>query len=336
MPQIEELRLSLNSIKLALGQQYSAWTALPRKMAALSRSSGGRTVLVTGAYRSGTSWVGQMLAGPGVWHLHEPFNPHQGIWSEYFSYRRSSQSYSKLDEMIAALNSGEFIGLPDHIFLRGIAANRRGMPARVGLYKNAVRRVLIKDPIACLLSEYLVRNHGMTAVLVLRHPAGFANSLSELGWDTAAQLANLLRNEELMEDWLHPYEDIMKQHSKKSNMESHTTLLASLWTVMYGFAQRNDNFLIVNYEELCDAPEAEFEKLYQKLNLPLLEEDRQRHASLTQGRKPSEVLSPFDVVRDTKSTQKSWSRKLSEHDIESIRAIWNVFSMPVFQSDEDW
>jgi hypothetical protein len=33
-------------------------------------------ILVTGAHRSGTTWVGKMLAlAPGVAYIHEPFNP---------------------------------------------------------------------------------------------------------------------------------------------------------------------------------------------------------------------------------------------------------------------
>lgn len=300
------------------------------------RTGSGRPILVTGAYRSGTSWVGQMLAGPGIWHLHEPFNPHQGIWPEYFCYRRNSYRDNTLDELVAAMATGRFIGHRDHIFLRDIAANRRGMPARLGLYRKAVRRVLIKDPIACLLSEYLVRNHDMTAVMVLRHPAGFANSLAELGWDTAAQVRKLLSDEVLVEDWLLPYKDLMQEHSRETNLESHTTLFAALWTVMYGFAQRNDEVFIVNYEKLCDDPEIEFQRLYKRLNLTLLDEDRQRHVTLTRGRESKQVLSSFDVVRDTRSLRKAWLQGLGPHELSSIRAVWDVFALPFFQSDNDW
>ncbi|MFL5942100.1 MAG: hypothetical protein ACJ75L_02390 [Gaiellaceae bacterium] len=38
--------------------------------------SAGAPILVTGAHRSGTTWVGRMLAfAPGVTYIHEPFNP---------------------------------------------------------------------------------------------------------------------------------------------------------------------------------------------------------------------------------------------------------------------
>ena len=36
----------------------------------------GKPILVTGAHRSGTTWVGRMLAlAPGVGYVHEPFSP---------------------------------------------------------------------------------------------------------------------------------------------------------------------------------------------------------------------------------------------------------------------
>ena len=35
-----------------------------------------RPILVTGAHRSGTTWIGKMLAlAPGVGYIHEPFSP---------------------------------------------------------------------------------------------------------------------------------------------------------------------------------------------------------------------------------------------------------------------
>ena len=38
--------------------------------------SSARPILVTGAHRSGTTWIGKMLAlAPGVGYIHEPFSP---------------------------------------------------------------------------------------------------------------------------------------------------------------------------------------------------------------------------------------------------------------------
>ena len=46
-----------------------------RRLAAAVRVSD-KPILVTGAHRSGTTWVGKMLAlAPGVAYIHEPFSP---------------------------------------------------------------------------------------------------------------------------------------------------------------------------------------------------------------------------------------------------------------------
>ncbi|HUH21151.1 MAG TPA: hypothetical protein VLZ09_04715, partial [Gaiellaceae bacterium] len=51
-------------------------------------ASAKRPILVTGAHRSGTTWVGKMLAlAPGVGYVHEPFNPRfsAGRFDRYFT-----------------------------------------------------------------------------------------------------------------------------------------------------------------------------------------------------------------------------------------------------------
>ena len=51
-------------------------------------TSSAKPILVTGAHRSGTTWVGKMLAlAPGVGYVHEPFNPRfsAGRFDRYFT-----------------------------------------------------------------------------------------------------------------------------------------------------------------------------------------------------------------------------------------------------------
>lgn len=210
------------------------------------------------------------------------------------------------------------------------------MPARLGLYRSCIRRVLVKDPVACLLSEYLAQNHAFSVLLVLRHPAGFADSLQKLGWDTSARIRGLLDDRALMEDWLHPFEPAIRTHSGRPGLEAHTTLYGALWTVLWGYAQRNDNFQIADYERLCSAPEPEFKALHHALGLPYGDEDKARHARLTQGRRSAELHSPFDVVRNTRSEAGSWRRRLQRQDLDAVRSVWETFDIPLFRADADW
>ena len=72
----------LATVKLAAVRAWSAWRGFPTVRRALLAVSPGPPVLVTGVYRSGTSWAGAMLAPAGLWHLHEPFNPNRGLWRD--------------------------------------------------------------------------------------------------------------------------------------------------------------------------------------------------------------------------------------------------------------
>ena len=40
---------------------------------------------------------------------------------------------------------------------------------------------LLKDPIACMSSEYLHREFEMDVVIIIRHPAAFVSSLQKMG-----------------------------------------------------------------------------------------------------------------------------------------------------------
>ena len=110
-------------------------------------------------YRSGTTWVGAMLAAAGLWPLHEPFNPNQGLWAEELAYVPSDRARPDVDRLIREILRG------GHRRLLRLAGTGRWFTA-LRRIPYAPRRVLVKDPSAALLSEYLVRRHGMRGVVV--------------------------------------------------------------------------------------------------------------------------------------------------------------------------
>ena len=76
-----------------LGAVRGAAAGAARRAAAAVRVTG-RPILVTGAHRSGTTWVGKMLAlAPGVAYVHEPFNP---LHRRRASARRRSSASSRV------------------------------------------------------------------------------------------------------------------------------------------------------------------------------------------------------------------------------------------------
>src|SRR5699024_11082686 len=67
-------------------------------------------------------------------------------------------------------------------------------------YNPRIKKYLIKDPIACMSSEWLHNRFDMEVVIVIRHPAAFVASLKRLNWDF--DLNELICQEELMQDHL--------------------------------------------------------------------------------------------------------------------------------------
>src|SRR5690349_10463250 len=149
-----------------------------------------KPILVTGAHRSGTTWVGKMLAlAPGVAYIHEPFNPRTAAglspagFDRYFTVvtRENESRYRAGLEQTIRFRYGLGAQLRS---LRGVAdVARTGRDlVRVERARLTHARPLVKDPIALLSAEWLAETFGMDVVVLIRHPAAFAASLKRLGW----------------------------------------------------------------------------------------------------------------------------------------------------------
>src|SRR5262249_14420834 len=152
--------------------------------------SAGRPILVTGAHRSGTTWVGRMLAlAPGVAYVHEPFNPRTAAglsparFDRYFTVVTSENEARYRPGLERTLSFRYGLGAQLG-WLRGTAdVARTGRDwYRTERSRLTGARPLMKDPIALLSAEWLVETFDMDAVVLIRHPAAFAASLKRLGW----------------------------------------------------------------------------------------------------------------------------------------------------------
>jgi hypothetical protein len=91
-----------------------------------------RPILVTGAHRSGTTWVGRMLAlVPGVEYIHEPFNPvgPAGICNARFDhYYTSSRRGTRASISVRFSAHFDFAKGGSHRFARSTRCVREGEP----------------------------------------------------------------------------------------------------------------------------------------------------------------------------------------------------------------
>ena len=315
--------------RLTAGRLSKAWRDYHRVRRELGTFQPGSPIFVTGTHRSGTTWIAKMLAAPGLWYIHEPFNPNKKAWPEAFSYARSDQPCPKTDRLMHQILRGKLrwaLALKD--------ADHPLMPLR--LFPQPIRRIMIKDPLACLLTEYLTKRHDLRTLVVFRHPCGFVSSVERLGWPTAGFLHDLLAQRDLVEDHLSPYVDIMRRHSEADGVPAGAVLHAVLNLVLWKTVQEL-RLRWCLFESLCRSPINEFEHLFRYFDLPYTEATRQRHQRICLPRsRPVDSYHPHAVERNSQAMADSWKKQLTEGEVEKIRAIWSRFDVPLYRADQDW
>jgi hypothetical protein len=188
-------------------------------------------VLVTGAIRTGTTWVGETLArSPDLEYVWEPYNPLVRAWPHARVPHFMTGPYDAqplVDDIATALvglrSGGRLLGHPESI------AREARQRYRFAAARRAKRAALLKDPLAVLLARHLEERFGFRVVLCVRHPAGFVASCLRLGWDY--DFENLLAQPQLM-DRLAPWREEMQATLGRTGPMLHRVTL--LWRVVYG------------------------------------------------------------------------------------------------------
>jgi hypothetical protein len=302
----------------------------------------GKPILVTGAHRSGTTWVGKMLAlAPGVAYVHEPFSPRtpKGLspagFERYFTVvtRENESRYRSGLERSLALRYDFGAQLRSAQSWRDVARIPRDY-RRLRRSRRSGRRPLMKDPIALLSAEWLAESFGMDVVVLIRHPAAFAASLKRLGWKHS--FATFIQDGRVPEV-VRPYEaEIREQAERPGEILAQAALL---WRLLYnavdGYRERHPDWAFVRHEDASAEPVASFERLYGKLGLEFTSAAREAIARASAPDNPAELSTPHAVELDSAASLGRWREDLTAEEVETLRErtrdVW-----PRFYSDEDW
>jgi hypothetical protein len=304
--------------------------------------SQGKPILVTGAHRSGTTWVGKMLAlAPGVAYIHEPFNPRTAAglspagFDRYFTVVTAENEGRYRAGLEQTIRFGYGLG-PQLRSLRGFAdVARTGRDlVRVNRARLTQARPLVKDPIALLSAEWLAETFGMDVVVLIRHPAAFAASLKRLGWKHS--FATFIQDGRVPEV-LRPYEDEIREQAERPG--EILAQAALLWRVLYnavdGYRERHPDWSFVRHEDASAEPVATFERLYQQLGLELTPEARKAIVRASASDNPAELSTPHSVELDSAASLGRWRDDLTPAEVETLRErtrdVWLRF-----YSNEDW
>jgi hypothetical protein len=273
----------------------------------LSSARRGGPLLVTGAIRTGTTWVGETLGrSPDLEYIWEPFNPLVRAWPHsavpHF-YTGPYDAQPLVDDIATALlalrSRGRLVGHPEST-ARELRRRRAFAAAR-----RAGRTPLLKDPLAALLARHFQDRFAVRTVVTVRHPAGFVASCLRLGWDY--DFENLLAQPLLMQR-LAPWREAMEATVGRTGpMLDRVSLL---WRVIYGAL--GDGELapaapyLFSYEQAVADPTTAFRDLFRHLDLafpPEIETAAAHGADATRADAWREQLTADDVARVRLLTQ---------------------------------
>jgi hypothetical protein len=305
-------------------------------------------ILISGAHRSGTTWIGKVLAqAPNTIYLHEPFSPVKSepgvcayrfpFWYTYIDDLTGSRALRAalarmFEPRYELLDRFSSLALPIHpriIWKRWRSfAEARATQATI----------IMKDPFALLAVPWLASVFGVRPVIVIRHPAAFASSLKVKGWH--CPFRDLAVQRELMSTYsVEERAEITRVACGERDIIEGAALL---WRILYGtvarYRQQYPSWLFVKHEDLSARPFELFSELFQQLRLdysPLVELFLSQTLTRRDRAYVAHSTAIDDVCRDTASNVTVWRERLTPAEVQLIcertRGVWEQF-----YSEDSW
>jgi glycosyltransferase involved in cell wall biosynthesis len=302
-------------------------------------------ILVTGAHRSSTTWVGKMLtANQKYVYVSEPLNIYhrRGVmrapvrhWYTYVTDENQDQLLSSFYETMSLRYHG-WLELTDLRSMKDVGRMLRDWIAFT-FGHNTGKQVMLKDPFAVFSADWFSRRLGCQVVLSVRHPAAFVSSLKRLNWPF--QFEDLLAQPLLMRDWLEPFrEEMVRAQEQPVDIIYQASLLwRIIYQVVHQYSIRYPEFHIVRHEDLSLQPLQEFKALYDALGVPFTKRVADRIHKSTNPGNPTELPleSIHSVNLDSRMNLKNWQKRLTTSEIERVREITENVAR-YYYTDEDW
>jgi sulfotransferase family protein len=298
-------------------------------------------ILVTGTHRSGTTWVGKMLAADSrTAYISEPLNVlhRPGVlrakvykWYQYVCEDNEKDylpsflelldyDYHLWDEIRSLRSWHDFLrmGRDFTIFYHGLL---RG------------QRQLWKDPFAVFSTEWFAKRLNCKVVIAVRHPAAFVSSLKRLNWPF--DLQDLLDQPLVMRDHLEPYRAQIEAAMKNDVIDQWALLWNLIYSTVHTTMKRNPGFITVRHEDLSLDPVGGYRDLYRSLGLEFTPRVEKVVRESSSSENPVEGKKVHAFKLDSRANMSTWKKRLTPDEIRRIReATQEVASL--YYPDADW
>ncbi len=300
-------------------------------------------ILVTGAHRSGTTWVGRMLASnPQTAYISEPLNVmhRRGIyraqvehWYTYITEENENKYLQPFQELLK---------FRYHLFAELASLRSRKDFLRMGrdlaIFTNGKLRnqhPLLKDPFAVFSTPWFAKKLNCQVVITVRHPGGFASSLKRLNWPF--DFHDLLEQPMLMRDHLEKDRADMEKIQADDIVGQSALLWRMIYRAVHSTRQLFPDFKIVRHEDLSLDPVAGYKSLYESLGLTFTDKVRDTILNSSSSENPTELSKKkvHSVKLDSRANLDNWKKRLGADEITRIRKMTEDVS-PLFYSDNEW
>lgn len=301
----------------------------PAEASSGSRPADGAPVLVTGSHRSGTTWVGKMLAHSGVLgYIHEPFLPGRspGWLSEplpfWYMYICSDNGHLYRDALqrVVDMRFPVRASLARTRTVRHLALQVPEIARSIG-YRRRRARPLLKDPLALFSAPWLADTFGARVVVMIRHPVAFVGSIKKLEWGFDYE-RNWLAQDLLMRDLLgHRADEYRGYRGEVDLVGEGIVMWNSIYDVVSRFRAERPEWQFVKYEELAAHPVDGFASLYDSLGLPWTGRVADAIRRHTGADNPKDVprWRRRAVKRNSAAATATWARRLTEGEVARVR-----------------
>ncbi len=195
-------------------------------------------------------------------------------------------------------------------------------------------RLIIKDPIAALSSDWIAKNFDLDVIVLVRHPAAFAASLKRLGW--WHPLEHFLKQTMLMQRHLEPYRAEIAS-KPQDIVEQAAIIWKCLYSVLFTYLDSNPNWLVRKHEVLSGNPVAELRGLYETLGLEWTATVEENVVRYTRCGNPVDLPkgTVHQIRRDSVANITRWKETLTEEEIARVYEITRPISIPYYPN-KDW
>ena len=300
-------------------------------------------ILVTGTHRSGTTWVGKMLAADvDTAYVSEPLNVlhRPGVYRAPVRHWYTYITDENENEYLPAFH--ELLNFQYHTWLeiKSIRSAkdflRMGRDFRTYFIGNMHgQRALIKDPFAALSTAWFSKRLNCKIVFTARHPVAFVSSLKRLNWPF--DFTNLLDQSLLMRDHLEAERDEMKKMLSGDVVDQ----AALLWRIIHRLVHSTSNLLpdfnIVRHEDLSLDPVAGYKTLYSALDLSFTAKVEETILNASSSENPTKLSKnkTHSVKLDSRANLDNWKKILTPDEVTRIRKLTEGVSQ-LFYSDNEW